>query len=627
MTEQKIKNNKLNLILALILAIVSFTVFANTLSGEFVYDDRRQVVQNPLIQDSKLYAKALTSDVWAFKGDGNITVSNYWRPTFTAYSIINYQLFGLNPFGWHFLNVLLHLGICLMAYFLLRRWGLSDLVSFAIVLIFAVHPAHTESVAWIVGSPDLLFSLFFLVSLWFTQNYVEKGNKLNILYAGFFYALSLGAKEVALLCLPIYWLVLSVKKSKKDNTEKAKFDLGQITPFVIIAIVYFFTRLEIIGKLSIAAPGATSFDKALLTIPAIFLFYFRQVTLPLTLGIYYPLRTVEEFSLFSVLFPFVLSVALLALLFYVAKKSFVQKLGLAIFILPLLMTFNVTAFTPEQIVHDRYLYLPLLGFLMIFIPEVSNLIEKINKENCERILVVLVIFISLLLSIKTWNYNRVWQNELLLWSNAVKVDPASASAYTKLGDELVSQNRINEALMAYNNALNIKSIDYAHIGRAKIFLRQKKYEEAVWDFKTVVEMPLENIEVTTLLQAYEGLAIVFNEQKEFNRAIEILEAARTKIPFYYATITSKLAAVYYIKGEKQKALAELEKAQGKARTEMLPEAKTVLYRLGTLYFEFGQKEKAKAVLRDYLSLTNTMQDKVTLNNRKQASALLKKIDE
>ena len=69
------------------LALVCFVVFANTVGGEFVYDDTRQIVRNTLIQDTSLIWKALTSDVWAFKGDGTQAASNYWRPTFTLWNI------------------------------------------------------------------------------------------------------------------------------------------------------------------------------------------------------------------------------------------------------------------------------------------------------------------------------------------------------------------------------------------------------------------------------------------------------------------------------------------------------------------------------------------------------------
>ena len=95
MAEKKKNNWRKELLFLLPIIFITFLVFANSLNGEFVYDDARQIVRNPLIQDSTLYGKALVSDVWAFKGDGTIAASNYWRPTFTAFHILNFQLFGL----------------------------------------------------------------------------------------------------------------------------------------------------------------------------------------------------------------------------------------------------------------------------------------------------------------------------------------------------------------------------------------------------------------------------------------------------------------------------------------------------------------------------------------------------
>ena len=113
-----------------IIAVVAFAIYAPTLGHSFVYDDNRQIVRNPLIQKPELYAKALTSDVWAFKGDGTQVASNYWRPTFTAWCIANYAIFGLSPGGWHFANVLLNMLVCILAFLMLRRWGLPRMPAF-----------------------------------------------------------------------------------------------------------------------------------------------------------------------------------------------------------------------------------------------------------------------------------------------------------------------------------------------------------------------------------------------------------------------------------------------------------------------------------------------------------------
>lgn len=153
------------------LTAVCLIVFANSVGGDFVYDDTRQIVRNTLIQDNSLIWKALTSDVWAFKGDGTVAASNYWRPTFTLWNIICFRLFGMSSLGWHVANLLLHSSVCVLIFSLLRRWAYSAAVAFTIALIFAVHPVHVESVSWIAGSPDLLFSLAFLGSLWFATSY------------------------------------------------------------------------------------------------------------------------------------------------------------------------------------------------------------------------------------------------------------------------------------------------------------------------------------------------------------------------------------------------------------------------------------------------------------------------
>ena len=166
--------------------------------------------------------KALTSDVWAFKGDGTQAASNYWRPTFTAWHIINFRLFGMNPLGWHVTNLLLHAGVCVLAYALLRRWAFSVIIAFSIAILFAIHPVHVESVAWISGSPDLLFSLAFLASLWFAQTYAETGKTNALILTILLYALALGAKEIGIVCLPIYYFALTGTETKPKKTGGCK---------------------------------------------------------------------------------------------------------------------------------------------------------------------------------------------------------------------------------------------------------------------------------------------------------------------------------------------------------------------------------------------------------------------
>ena len=309
-----------------VITLAAVLIFLNAIPGEFVYDDNRQIVLNPLIQDGSLITKAITSDVWAFKGGGFYSASNYWRPVFTAWCILNFRLFGLDPTAWHILNVLLHAAVCLIGFLLLRRWNLSAPVAAAIVLVFAVHPVHTESVAWISGSPDILFALFFLLSLFFADRSADDGLKKSrtrdSILAVLFYCLALGSKEVALACIPIFFLVIGNRSAERGfiSAFLSSDSWKRATPYVAAAIAYFLFRLKIIGALSFPVETSTDTASAILTAPSVFLFYIRQMVFPLWLGPNYPLRPVETVGLWNFVVPLIASVLILGGVISIARR-------------------------------------------------------------------------------------------------------------------------------------------------------------------------------------------------------------------------------------------------------------------------------------------------------------------
>ena len=633
--------NKTDLILIAIIAAVAFAVFANSLTGEFVYDDVRQIVRNPLIQDNNLIGKALSSDVWAFKGDGTYTASNYWRPTFTAFNILCFRLFGVAPFGWHFLNLVLHAGVCILIFLLLRRWNLSANLSFIIALIFAVHPVHVESVAWIAGSPDLLFGAAFLGSLWFADKWsAEKKGAIYLIAALVLYALALGAKEIALLCFPIYFLIFSHRQnvSTNEETSKKKKSTDEQTAierktsvfnttliFGVLAIAYFFIRWAVLGRISQPAENAADLLSAILSAPSVFIFYLKQIIFPVTIGTNYPLRAVENFDVFRFVLPLVISIAAIVLFYLLARRSFVQKLGLALFILPLLPTLNITAYVPEQIVHDRYLYLPLLGFLLIIFPYLAEILQKKFSEKSENFLLIIGIVLSVPLAIQTFINNEYWKNEIALWEHNIKVDPTSSFSFSQYGYALLEREKNAEALEAFNKSLDIRSSAITLMGRARANIFLNNYEEAVWDLKTIVESPDKELNAYTLYQSYESLALALSNNGKNDRAEAILRDARKRLPLYSAALTEKLAITLYQQNRKAEALKELEEARPQARRELLPESKNIFLRLGMLYGEAGQKDKSREALQEYLKVTSGLNDKESTKNRQIADNLLKQL--
>ncbi len=628
MEKTQIKNEIRWLIPILLVAIL---VFANSLGGEFTYDDNRQIERNPLIQDASLYGKALTSDVWAFKGDGNLTASNYYRPTFVAWLILNFAVFGSNPFGWHLLNILLHTGVCAMAFLLLRRWNVSPILAFAITLIYGVHPIHTESVAWISGSPDLLFSLTLLSSFWFAENIAQKytfkdaknkkvivNTSLDLVFSLLLFSLALGSKEVGMLCFPLFFLIFA----KSMNRQNA---IRLTIPFLICSGLFFVARWIALGAISMPVEQGTPLAQAILSVPEMFIFYLRQAVFPFWIGANYPLRPVTGIASVEFILPIIVSTAAIGLLWLLAKRGFIERLGFAIFFLTLLPAMNATVFPTEQIVHDRYLYLPLLGFLMMLLPYLMEILEKYAKEKSRSIFLIVILSISAALAARTLIYNQVWTSNLALWSDAVKVDPQSSLNWLQLGSVLTEKEKTDEAITAYNNSLDIKPSALAYMGQARNFVARNKNEEAVFNAKTVLEMPEDNVNPYALYQTYEILTIALVNQKKYGEAQKYLYEARKNLPIYYAALTEKLAVVLYQAGNKVSALRELEAARNQAKSEFLPESKKVLLRLGMLYSEIGRKDDAKTVLLEYLKLTSNLQDKISLADRKSAMELLKKL--
>ncbi len=605
----------------LTIVLVGFLVYANSLGGSFVYDDNRQIGRNPLIQNLSLTGAALTSDVWAFKGDGKYTASNYWRPTFVSWLILNYRVFGLNPFGWHVTNILLHLAVCAVGFLLLRRFGFSDAASFAAALLFAVHPVHAESVAWISGSTDLLFALCLLASLWFAENRRRGGNFADLALSLVLYALALGAKEVAIACLPIYFVLFS---RTGDEDEKPGYDLLSANAlratagFFLVAGVYFAARWAVLGAITHPVENPVTPADAVFSIPSVFVFYLKQLIFPYALSINYPLRATTGFGFIDFVLPLAVTLAAIGVVILFARRDFKFLMGAAVFFFPLVAAFNLTAFPADQIVHDRYLYVSVLGFLMMVLAAIGDRLEA-------RSILIGAAVIAVPLSIATFAMNRVWSSDLALWANAAAVDPRSASTMSQYGFALSNAGRSKEAIDAFNAALETAPNPNAFVGRAQAMIATGRFEEAVWDLQTVTEMKNDDINAYTLYQAYEGLGVALQQKNDLVSAARYLREARKRLPIYYAALTEKIAVIEYSRGNKDEALKELEESRDRARKELLMSSKAVFFRLGLLYSEKGDQKAARDAFQEFLKLTASASDPEIIAERKMAAETLKKL--
>jgi protein O-mannosyl-transferase len=605
------------------LALVTILTFANGLHGEFVYDDKKQIVQNQLIQDRQYFWKALASDVWAFKGNSQEPWSNYWRPAFVAWLMANDRLFGVSdPRPWHISNLFLHLIVIGCAYGLLRRVGMSRWSTAAVVLLFAVHPTHVESVTWISGSPDLLLAVCCLVALWCVLSAEASGGPGKRAVAFLLAFLAMLVKETGVVFpLVVFFSVLALGEEGTAQRDRLRRAVRASLPFVVAVFLYLALRLATVGRLS-SPGGRPNIATMLLTAPSLLTFYARQAVFPLWIGPSYPLRPVEVGRITTANFwlPLaILGVGLLVLR-WVIRWGRVERIGLALFLLFLLPVFNVGAFLPEQIAHDRYLYLPLLGFLM-FLPGVTAGWGKKLGRNSSALSLArggALVLVCAGLLMQTIRYNTAWISELRLWQWAVRSDPTSAFNWSQYGVTLYEAGRLPEAKEALSKALEIAPVTNALITRADIATGEGRFPEAAKDLELVLSDQPEN----TL--AYERLAIVYQKSGRFDDAATLLRKARERVPYWRCAFTTNLAVVLYLSGKKQEALRELESLRDQVTTEYSSTCRMGLFHLGQLYREQGRAAEARSAFQEFLASTQTIHDKQILKLRTIAEGLLER---
>src|SRR5438132_9253553 len=147
----------------LILILLASLPYLNALANSFVYDDRQQILENPYVHSFRYLGRVFGSNVWSFQGAQG--VSNYYRPLMTLAYLLCYKTFGQLAFGFHLMSLVLHVAIVLLVFLVTERLFADRVLVLIAAGLFALHPIHTESVAWVAGITDLELSFFFLLTL------------------------------------------------------------------------------------------------------------------------------------------------------------------------------------------------------------------------------------------------------------------------------------------------------------------------------------------------------------------------------------------------------------------------------------------------------------------------------
>jgi hypothetical protein len=515
---------------ALVLIVVA--AFSNSLEGQFVYDDVQQIETNQILGhwDRGTVQRVLTHDIkTTLRQDlsDDRAHSYYYRPLFLIYLMTGYELAGRRVLLWHCIAIGLHILASVLAFLVVRKTvnqagatgrSYSNHLAFFAAAVFAVHPLQSESVSWISGSVNPLAAALALASIYAYLLYKESAvltagpltARAGILLtaAGALYGLALLSKESALF-VPVLIAgheVFVFNKAAIESTTRqperpwaaAARRLLSLAPFVLVSIGYLLIRLIFLGQVTSAggllgsSGGLSEVSRSLLTVPVLLCRYYRLLVLPWGLSVNYDFGGPGTMTIAALWFPIALLITTGLLFGLLWTRSKIARAGILWLFIPLLPHLNPGFFSSEELVHDRYLYLSLVGAgilvsLLVKIP--VNLPARIKKTSVPALASVFVAALCIL----TIFQNRVWRDNHTLWSSAVQRAPNSRMAHFWLGSLAESTQDLDEAARQYSSAvgsdpncidcLNNLAFVYAHKGQ---------WDDSIQVFERVVTLSPEH---------------------------------------------------------------------------------------------------------------------------------------
>jgi tetratricopeptide (TPR) repeat protein len=383
--------------------------------------------------------------------------ARFYRPLLTVWFLINKTLFGLNPHGFHGTTVLAHVAATGLAYFVARAILKDAGAALFAAAIFGLHPLQVESASWISAVNDPLAAMFCFGSfLLYRKAGAEKKSPMG--WWALASALFLGAlltKEVSMV-LPGIILVDLWSKSKERGeaaaNASARFPVAGLSAFAAVGVAWLLLRSSVLGGVAAAAtqvPGST----ILLSAPKIFLFNLYRVIAPVGLSPQYDLHLIE--SVFSAQFvlAFLALVAVASIAIAAAGRDARLWVAFAWIVLPLLPTLNLAWMNEDDFIHDRYLYMSMLGIALLAGAGYGWLRRKWPQLQLLRSLAgCLVIVLAFASAVQS----QIWANDVVLFSRAASRAPGNEWAQLNYGSALSSRGKYADAAPHFVRSYELK---------------------------------------------------------------------------------------------------------------------------------------------------------------------------
>ncbi len=552
-------NRNPKLLISLFLVATILIVFWQVKDCNFInYDDGPYVLENRNVS-SGLSVEGI---IWSFTA---YQAAN-WHPLTWISHMADCQLYGLKPAGHHLSNVALHILNTLLLFLLLSRITRALWPSAMVAALFALHPLHVESVAWVAERKDVLSTFFWMTTMWAYVWYVEGPGLRRYLLVLLSYALGLLAKPM-LVTLPLVLLLLDwwplgrlhpmpvpVKKTRRASPPPSPPQIWArlfLEKVPLLALAAFSCGITIQAQ----KQALISLEKIPFTFRftnAIFSYvsYLGKTLWPAHLAIFYPYPIADlAWGWVAVACLIVLGGSALAII--EARRRPYLAVGWFWYLGTLVPVIGLVQ-VGSQAMADRYTYIPLIGLFLLAVWGVWDLTAGLPRPK-----VVLAVIAGIVLTTcacLTWRQVGYWRNSIRLFEHAINVTDNNSLAYAKLGAAYAKQGQNDKAISLYLKAIDINPNDaaaYNNLGL--IYAAHDKIDEAI-------SLYLKAIKINpNFADSYDSLALSYAKQGKIDQAINLLQQAIT-IKKDYADAYYNLGLVYANQGNLDEAIIWYQKA-------------------------------------------------------------------
>ncbi len=519
-------NNAKQILISIFLVVATLVVYWQVEGFEFLnLDDELYVTGNEHVT-TKL---TIDNIIWAFTGEHAFN----WHPVTSLSHMLDYQLYGLNPAGHHLTNLFFHIVNALLLFLVLKRMTGAVWKSSFVAALFALHPLHVESVAWVSERKDVLSAFFWMLTLLAYTSYAEKKRNGRYLLILLFFILGLMSKPM-LVTLPFVLLLLDFWPLRRlkpghpnDNfsnpkTKKIADKEANIFPLILEKIPLFALAIGasiatyIVQHKAGAVKSTETYPLLVRIVNALvsYIEYLKKTFWPEDLTVFYP-HAESALPVWKGVVCGVVLVCITTVVIRMVRRSPSLAVGWFWYLGTLVPVIGIVQIG-AQAMADRYTYIPFIGIAIMVAWGLPELMA--NWRHRDRMLAVSAGILIPAMMALSWAQANHWENNIKLYNHAIEVTdkkyPSFAIIHYNLGAALYDKKELNEAISHYKEAIRLKP-DYAvsHYNLGVTLGELMEIDAAISHYRDAIRIQPE------YAASHNNLANALDKKMEFDEAV------------------------------------------------------------------------------------------------------------